>query len=506
MNKNLKIGVFDSGIGGVTVLKEIIKVLPNEDYIYYSDSKNNPYGDKTDFEIKQFCKEIVDFLIKKGCKIIVIACNTASAKAAEFLREKYKDIDIIAIEPAYKMIHDYSENHNTIVMATKGTIESEKFQKLYNKYNNNKTELLPCSGLADIIEKNEIEKIKKYLQENLGKYQGKVKNVVLGCTHYPLIKKEISEVIGEVQFFDGARSLAKHLKDVLNEKELLNDNGSGEIEFIDSSNNPNKEKRFWEIVDNMIDFENAKNEFDKYLEKYDKNSGEVNLKKVHTYEVVKLSEYIAKELNLDDEDIEIAKLIGLLHDIGRFEQITTTGSWMDSEKMNHAEYGVKILFENGMIRKFIKTDKYDNIIYKAIINHNKLDIEKGLNEKELLHTKIIRDADKLDNFRVKEMEELKNIFPFNPETIDYEEISEKVYNDFMNRKCIVKKDRKTQIDFWISYIAFIFDLNFNISLKYIYDNNYIDKVINRIEYKNVETNKKMEEIRKFSKEYIKNKI
>ena len=141
MNNN-KIGIFDSGIGGVTVLKEIIKVLPNEDIYYFSDSKNNPYGDKTDKEI----------LLKENCKAIVIACNTASAKAATKLREKYADIPIIAIEPAYKMVYDFAYDKKTLVMATKGTIESEKFHKLYNKYNNHNTELLECIGLADIIE------------------------------------------------------------------------------------------------------------------------------------------------------------------------------------------------------------------------------------------------------------------------------------------------------------------------------------------------------------------
>lgn len=89
MNNNEKIGIFDSGIGGVTVLKEIIKILPEEDYIYYSDSKNNPYGDKTEEEIKQICDKIVKYLIEKNCKVIVIACNTASAIAVKYLREKY---------------------------------------------------------------------------------------------------------------------------------------------------------------------------------------------------------------------------------------------------------------------------------------------------------------------------------------------------------------------------------------------------------------------------------
>ena len=179
MDKKSKIGIFDSGIGGVTVLKEIIKILPKEKYFYYSDSKNNPYGDRQDEQIKQICDNIVKYLIQKDCKIIVIACNTASAKAVKFLREKYPEMIFIAIEPAYKMVYDYAYEKPTLVMATKGTIESEKFNLLLKKYNNHKTYLLSCVGLADIIEQGNENEIRKYLKNNLEMYKGKVENVVL---------------------------------------------------------------------------------------------------------------------------------------------------------------------------------------------------------------------------------------------------------------------------------------------------------------------------------------
>ena len=178
-NKEGNIGVFDSGIGGVTVLKEIVKILPKENYIYYSDSKNNPYGDREEKELLKICDNIVQFLLSKNCKAIVIACNTASAKAVQYLREKYKEIPFIAIEPAYKMVYDYAYEKPTLVMATKGTIESEKFNMLYHKYDNHKTTLLSCVGLADTIEEGKQEKIIKYLEENLKEYRGKVENVVL---------------------------------------------------------------------------------------------------------------------------------------------------------------------------------------------------------------------------------------------------------------------------------------------------------------------------------------
>lgn len=247
MNEVKKIGIFDSGIGGVTVLKEIIKVLPNEDYIYFSDSINNPYGDKTEKDIIEICDNIVKFFLSKNCKAIVIACNTASAKAVTYLRKKYNQIPIIAIEPAYKMVHDYAYKEPTLVMATKGTIESEKFSLLLERYNNHKTYIFPCVGLADIIEEGNKEKIQKYLTSNLGIYKGKVKNVVLGCTHYPLIKNEIKEVLGDINFFNGAPNLAIHLKEVLSEKKLLSNN-NGKVEFIDSQGLLSKEIRFFNIL------------------------------------------------------------------------------------------------------------------------------------------------------------------------------------------------------------------------------------------------------------------
>lgn len=250
ISKDGNIGVFDSGIGGVTVLREIVKILPNENYIYYSDSKNNPYGDKTKEEIINRCEEIFSFLLEKNCKTIVIACNTASSIAVNTLRKRHNNIPIIAIEPAYKMVYDYAYDKETLVMATKGTIESERFNLLYNKYNNHKTKLLECVGLADIIEEGNEEKIKSYLEKNLGEYKGKVENVVLGCTHYPLIQKEIGQVLGNnIRFFNGANRLAVHLKDVLIQNNLINMNiEKGKIDFYDSSKKEEKRNRFYEFL------------------------------------------------------------------------------------------------------------------------------------------------------------------------------------------------------------------------------------------------------------------
>lgn len=256
-----------------------------------------------------------------------------------------------------------------------------------------------------------------------------------------------------------------------------------------------------------MNFIKAEKAFKEYLKNYNTQDGSIALKIRHTYEVVKKSEYIAIGLGLDKQNIELAKVIALLHDIGRFEQIKEFNEFND-KKIEHAEFGVKSLFEDNLIRQFIEDSKYDNIIRKAIYNHNKFQIEEDVNDIELLHCKIIRDSDKLDNFRVKQKDKLEDMFPkiYNSETINYENISSKVYEDFMKHKCIKLEDRTTIIDYWVCVIAFIFDLNFNISLKYVKENNYIDILVKRIEYKNNDTKQKMENIRMCAKEYIDDKL
>jgi len=254
----------------------------------------------------------------------------------------------------------------------------------------------------------------------------------------------------------------------------------------------------------MIDFIKAEKAFKQYLKQYDLQDGKNKLKVVHTYEVVRMSEYIATKLGLSEEDIQVAKLIALLHDIGRFEQVKLTEGFVDNQKFDHADYGAEILFKQNMIRQFADENKYDNIIEKAIYNHNKLKIEDGLNEEELLHCQIIRDADKIDNFRVSEKDPIGDVLscPYNAETIEYELISPKVFESFMKHELIRNTDRETMIDYWICVIAFIFDFYFDISHQYIKENAYIDKIIDRINYKNPDTKQKIEQIKKCVKKYI----
>ena len=244
----------------------------------------------------------------------------------------------------------------------------------------------------------------------------------------------------------------------------------------------------------MIDIVKAENAFKKYLENYDVNDGRVKLKVVHTYGVVEISGYLAKKLNLSKEDTELAKLIALLHDIGRFEQSKAGNGTLDiaDEKLfDHAEYGVKVLFEDNLIRNFLEDSSYDNIIYKAILNHNKIQIEDGLTEKELLHTKIVRDADKIDNFRVKQIDYISS-----------QNITEKIYKDFMNEKLINIRENKTCLDRWSGYIAFIFDMNFDASLKYLKEHDAVNKCFDRIKYTNPDTIEKIKKMRLLANNYI----
>ena len=146
----------------------------------------------------------------------------------------------------------------------------------------------------------------------------------------------------------------------------------------------------------MIDLENAKNELKKYISNYDLNNPEITRKVGHSYRVAEISKRIAKSLNLEQEEIELAELIGLLHDIGRFEQQTIYKTYDDIYSIDHGELGVKILENNEYIRKYIENSQYDKIIKTAIFNHNKYEIEENLEQKTILFCKIIRDSDKLD--------------------------------------------------------------------------------------------------------------
>lgn len=259
----------------------------------------------------------------------------------------------------------------------------------------------------------------------------------------------------------------------------------------------------------MIDIQKARVAFKAFLNKYeDQNELGFNLKVVHTYHVVEDAKKIALKLNLSEEDINLAELIALLHDIGRFEEITVLKRF-DSINFDHASYGIKMLFDDNMIRDFITDDSYDEIIKTAINNHNKLSVQEGLDERTLLHAKIIRDADKLDNFRVKKEDKIEAIFPgtvYCNDDIENAKLTDVVYETVKSKKCVDIHDRVTGLDYWVCVLAFIFDLNFKETYEIVKDNDYVNALINRFNYKDLETRKRMENIRNILTLYVDNKI
>ena len=234
MNNN-KIGMFDSGIGGLTVLKELRKLLPNENYIYYADSKNNPYGEKSDSELMNIVTNIVDFLISKEVKIIVIACNTATTRCINRLRKMYPNMIFVGTEPAIKVACDKNYK-NTLVMATPGTIKSERTHELVklNKKRDQKITLLSCKGLADAIESGNKDNVNKVLHKLLDKYIDEdIDSIVLGCTHYPHAKKNIKELFPNAKLIDGNKGVSRQVKRQLESHNLLNNSTTrGKVKMI----------------------------------------------------------------------------------------------------------------------------------------------------------------------------------------------------------------------------------------------------------------------------------
>ena len=236
---NKPIGVFDSGLGGISVLKELYALMPNENYIYYGDCLNAPYGTKENDEIMHLTSKCIRHLIDMDSKAVVIACNTATSVAANKLRREY-DIPIIGIEPAVKPAAIAHRGGKIIVMATPMTLKKEKFINLTDNYSDMAEIIsLPCPGLVEIIEKGitEGEEIDNYLKNIFLPYDGiRVDAVVLGCTHYPHIRSSIKKAIGyEIDIIDGGEGTARETKRRLTEENLMSDHiGKGKIDFISS--------------------------------------------------------------------------------------------------------------------------------------------------------------------------------------------------------------------------------------------------------------------------------
>lgn len=235
----MQIGFFDSGVGGITVLHAALKMLPNEDYIYYADTLNVPYGPKPKDEVKKHIFNAVEFIIQQQVKAIVIACNTATSVSIEDLRSKYT-IPIIGMEPAVKPAVEKNKNANkrVLVTATALTLKEEKLQNLIAKLDNEHiVDLLPLPGLVQFSERFEFNEqiVLPYLQEQLSKYDvSKYETIVLGCTHFSFYTDMFRKLLpSHTNIIDGNIGTINNLKRTLEEMNSLNE-GKGNIIFYNS--------------------------------------------------------------------------------------------------------------------------------------------------------------------------------------------------------------------------------------------------------------------------------
>lgn len=245
-----------------------------------------------------------------------------------------------------------------------------------------------------------------------------------------------------------------------------------------------------------MNLEKAKAKFIKYTENYNLDIENIKAKQTHSLRVMEISKQIAEGMGLSKEEIELATLIGLLHDIARFEQYTQYGTYNDLASFDHGDVGAEILYKD--LRKYIETNEYDEIIIKAVKNHNKFKIEDGLTEKGILFSKIIRDADKIDIF----YQSVVRFWKGKEQQVNDSTISQDVIEQIKNFSQTKRKLDETPIDNVMRVIAFIFDLNFKSSFKVLKEEDYINKCLTRYNLRDEYTKQQAEEIRKIANEYI----
>lgn len=215
-DKDRPIGVFDSGVGGISVLRELYKIMPEEDYIYFGDSMNAPYGTKPVEEIRRLTIANVKTLLGQGAKGIVVACNTATAAAVRMLREMYPKLPLVGIEPAVKPAALQPGHPRVLVMATPMTIRGDKYKNLMARYEDKADIIgLPCPGLMEFVESGNTDgdDLRAFLLELLSPYLRDIDAIVLGCTHYPFVRAAITQIAGErVRIYDGGNGTAREMR------------------------------------------------------------------------------------------------------------------------------------------------------------------------------------------------------------------------------------------------------------------------------------------------------
>ena len=258
----------------------------------------------------------------------------------------------------------------------------------------------------------------------------------------------------------------------------------------------------------MLDITKAKKVFKEYIKKYDPTNGKIAIKIAHMYRVAEIAKNTAKYLNLPDEDIRLAELIGLLHDIGRFEQIKQFNTFDDKKSINHGELGIKILFQDNLIRQFIEDTCYDRIIYLAIINHNKNQslLTKDVTKRERLHMNIIRDSDTLDilNIIIDDNADKKALY--DKEDLTDETLSDEIYNEFMKFRELDYGKIKNSADLLITRYMFIWNMNYNYALQETKNRQYLEKLYNKFIYKDKKTMDRITEIYNMTSEYMNKKL
>lgn len=252
----------------------------------------------------------------------------------------------------------------------------------------------------------------------------------------------------------------------------------------------------------MICLEKAINQFEKYVSGYDMKDPSIHLKYIHTYKTMECTTYLCNHLNMEENDKQLALLIALLHDIGRFEQWKVYKSFADYKTVDHALFSSQLLFQEGLIREFIDDPQYDDIIRNSIEQHNKYKVDKGFDDKTLKYIHIIRDADKLDNFRVKDEEKIEDLLYETLDNINKETISLEIYIQMYNQELVYAPYRKTHLDMWLSYIAFIYDLYFDVSKQYIIEYDWVNRSFDRLDPQDEETKKQYNTLKKRMQEYL----
>ena len=238
--KNDCIAVFDSGVGGISVLKELVALMPEETYLYFGDSANAPYGNKTTEQVRELTLQNANMLFARGAKALVVACNTATSAGIDLLRETFPDKIILGIEPALKPAIQQFPTGNIGIMATDVTLREEKLQRLMAQFDTARVVRIAAPGLVELIEAGKADQpeTEALLQQIFAPHMGKLDGLVLGCTHYPFVRDAIQRVLGEnVVLFDGGAGTARQTRRCLEQAGLLND-AVGSVTMENSAGTP----------------------------------------------------------------------------------------------------------------------------------------------------------------------------------------------------------------------------------------------------------------------------